>query len=287
MRWPAAMAFAAVLAAGCHRTPQALDPFLPSTRIPPPPTGAATGAPDANYINPAPPYSGASPAYPPQGVAPAAGSNGLFAPPGGNPYQQSAPTPAPADGGFGPVPAPINHSSSAPAGRDGTDSRGTRLVSHEVMDDNKAANHVTTVDEEPSAVYEHGEAAPMPAASKPTASQAIDIMDLPPVVRSPRQTVRKPLAEAVAASRYDHSDNYGWLRGQLEYSPDASQWKLRYLPIDGPADRFDGSVILEGELPGHYRAGDFVVVEGQPEDAAAGRQGDTLYRVAAMGRQPE
>lgn len=280
MRWPAAVAFAAVFVAGCHRTPQALDPFLPNTRIPPPPTGAAAGAPDAYYTSPTPPYSGATPAYAPAaGGVPATGSNGPFAPAGG--YQQSSP--APAAGGFGPVPAPINQSGLVPAGQDGSDSQTVRLVSHE------ETNHLPAVDDEPSTVYDRGPTKEISQASanEHAQSEAVDIMDLAPVVRSPRQTVRKPLADAVAESRYDHSEDYGWLRGQLEYSPDKSRWRLRFIPIDGQADRFDGSVLLDGELPGHYRPGDFVVVEGQPENAAGGPHADMLYRVAAMGRQPE
>src|SRR5487761_1539931 len=127
MRGPAAMVFAAACAAGCHSAPPALYPFLPRTRIPPPGTGAATGSPDAY------PYTGSAPAYsPPTNVPGGAGSNGLFAPPGGYPFQPSSP--APATGGYAPIPGPVNRSQSQAA-----PSQAAQVV---------RASHVTTADDE-------------------------------------------------------------------------------------------------------------------------------------------
>lgn len=63
---------------------------------------------------------------------------------------------------------------------------------------------------------------------------------------------------------YGYGNNYAWLQGQLEYSQATKQWKLRYIPIDGPTDKYGGSVILASSpaLNGH-KAGDFVSVKGQ------------------------
>ena len=176
MRWPTAVVFAAACAAGCHSTPPAFDPFLPRTRIPPPATGAATGSGDAVYTSPAPPMTGSTPSYSPTTTFPnAGGSNGLYAPPGGYQFQQGSPTPA--SGGYAPIPGPVNRpdtSQFAP-------SQGAQVV---------RASHVTTVDDEPSAVYERGRPAESaePVEQKvaerdDSSSQAVDIMDLPQVIR--------------------------------------------------------------------------------------------------------
>ncbi len=63
---------------------------------------------------------------------------------------------------------------------------------------------------------------------------------------------------------YGYDGNYAWLQGQLEYSQVTKQWKLRYIPIDGPTDKFGGSVNLASSpaLNGH-KAGEFVSVKGQ------------------------
>ena len=172
MRWPAAMVFAAAWAAGCHSAPPVLDPFFPRTRIPPPATGAATGSGDALYTSPAPPMTGSAPSYSPGTTFPnTGGSNGLYAPPGGYQFQQVSPTPA--TGGYAPIPGPVNRSSQfAP-------SQGAQVV---------RASHVTTVDDEPSAVYERGRQAEPAQAAEPddSSAQTVDIMELPSVSRTRR-----------------------------------------------------------------------------------------------------
>ena len=172
MRWPAAIVFAAVCAVGCHSTPQVFDPFLPRTTIPPPGTGAATGAPDANYVNPTAPYSGSAPAYTPapsNGAPASGGANGLYAPPGGYHYQQSAPT----NGGLGAIPGPVNSSQVLPTAPRPSKNQGAVLASYDdgqATSQNRAvsaasqprtqsgqvlrASYATTADMEPSTVYE-------------------------------------------------------------------------------------------------------------------------------------
>ena len=185
MRWRAAVFLAAACAVGC-RSASSSDPFLRTT-IPPPGTGAASGAPDAYYTNPAPPYGGGVPSYQapsyqaPAYPAPAAGgTNGPF-----------APTPAPASGGFGTVPGPVPTSQVSPRA-----SQTPRVAK---------ASFVTTADDEPSTVYQRRPGAPRSAASdaepssvgsspaRPSftgssvaksSSQSIDIIDLPPAVAS-------------------------------------------------------------------------------------------------------
>jgi hypothetical protein len=85
---------------------------------------------------------------------------------------------------------------------------------------------------------------------------------------------------------YGYDGNYAWLQGQLEYSQATKQWKLRYIPIDGPTDQYGGSVVLSGTpaLNGS-RAGDYVSVKGQL-DSGRTSQGSyaPLYRVTSVDR---
>jgi hypothetical protein len=184
MRWPTAMLLAALGTAGCHTSQPTFDPFFPRTRIPPPATGAATGAPDAFYTSPTPPLTGSAPSYMPPATG-AGGSGGSYAPPGGFP-RQSSPTPAPGAGSYVPGPVSTNSASAAPAAgnvalaqysADGTSA--TRQPAQ-----SKRPSYVATADNQPSAVYERGWQAGGSStnlAASDSSTDAIDIMDLPPV----------------------------------------------------------------------------------------------------------
>jgi hypothetical protein len=66
------------------------------------------------------------------------------------------------------------------------------------------------------------------------------------------------------SAKYGHADNHSWLKGRLEYSQARRRWKLRYIPIDGQADRFGGSVILQKtSLLSGYERGNYVEVKGR------------------------
>ncbi len=85
---------------------------------------------------------------------------------------------------------------------------------------------------------------------------------------------------------YGFDGNYAWLHGQLEYSAATRQWKLRYIPIDGPTDRYGGSVVLaDTEGLRGYKPGDFVSIKGQL-DGRSGPQGTyaPFYRVTQVER---
>lgn len=72
---------APVLIGGCQNSPQAIDPFLPRTTVPPPATGSAVGAPAPYYPGPA------------SGAAPAASGN-FYTPPGNSYNYPSGGSPA-------------------------------------------------------------------------------------------------------------------------------------------------------------------------------------------------
>jgi len=88
---------------------------------------------------------------------------------------------------------------------------------------------------------------------------------------------------------YGFDGNYAWLHGQLEYSEATKVWKLRYVPLNGPADRFGGVVVLaDSDLLVGHKAGEFVAVKGQI-DGRPGPQGSfaPLYRVSEVQRLSE
>lgn len=203
MRWPAAWAFAAVCAVGCHSTSPSLDPFLPRTRIPPPPTGAATGSGDAYYTSPAPPFNSSAPAYPPPAAAVPGGAGGSpYTPPGGFQYN-SSPTPA-GGSGMGTTPGPVRGAASQfvpPVGGRSAD-RGVVLAAHQEASQygetlNTAAtkvrrkspvvraSHNVAADDEPT-VYERKASATRTDVADSASAGAVDLMDLPAVVPASR-----------------------------------------------------------------------------------------------------
>jgi hypothetical protein len=190
---------------------------------------------------------------------------------------------------------------AAPASRD---EKAAASVQTAVADDSEGqvvqASHVKTVKVIRSQTEQDDEAASVAASDEqeprrlPQADDAIDIMDLPPadnasskarraqriaassgkIIRAshaePALSQRAPV-EPFAAQRYAYTPGYRKLNGQLEYSLVDRRWKLRYIPIDGGTDSHGGSVVLVGELPDEFHAGDFVTVTGRlAGDAAPG-----------------
>jgi hypothetical protein len=103
---------------------------------------------------------------------------------------------------------------------------------------------------------------------------------------SPTSAAKGPTDQGAT---YGFDGNYAWLHGQLEYSAATKVWKLRYVPIDGPTDRFGGSVVLaDSDLLAGHKAGEFVAVKGQL-DGRPGPQGSysPLYRVSEVQRLSE
>lgn len=84
--------------------------------------------------------------------------------------------------------------------------------------------------------------------------------------------------------RYGYDPAYAWLRGRLEYSDVAKRWKLRYIPINGQADRFGGSVVLgETTLLADLEQGDFVEIRGRLLTGENGHWGYApVYEVAQL-----
>ncbi len=79
---------------------------------------------------------------------------------------------------------------------------------------------------------------------------------------------------ASGSGLYGYEPSYATLSGRLEYSESARQWKLRYIPIDGPTDQFGGSVLLANtsRIEG-FKPGDFVSVRGAIASPAASSRG--------------
>ncbi len=104
------------------------------------------------------------------------------------------------------------------------------------------------------------------------------------VVQAPwSEPAGSPVAQAVAPAAaafssasqpYGYEPSYAALRGRLEYSQSARQWKLRYIPIDGTTDQFGGSVLLpdSAKLEG-FKPGDFVLAHGAIAAASPSSRG--------------
>lgn len=194
---------APLVLAGCHNSPQAIDPFLPSARVPPPSTGAAVGTPA-----PAPYYSA------PGATAPAAGAP--YTPPGGN-YDYAPPangpvgTPYQGDGNRYPadripmtnrgssnrqssnVPASKakpdavrSHLAAADTGEEAAATAASASVAQDTESRVVQASHAKIVKVIRSRSEPEDEAASVPAAGEqepkklPEPEDAVDIMDLPP-----------------------------------------------------------------------------------------------------------
>lgn len=187
MRWSAAMALAALWAAGCNNAAPSNDPFaprlLPSTRVPPPATGAAAVGDGSYYNAPAP---GPLPAPAPTGL-PAASSGGVDTPANG-PFRASPP----GAGSFTP-----NQSSNAHGSTPSPSRSSGRMVDRSVI----PASHFTGAasshsaddeDEDDEDEEEDSDDAENADGLQPTSARmakgagsrgAVDIMDLPPVRR--------------------------------------------------------------------------------------------------------
>lgn len=99
--------------------------------------------------------------------------------------------------------------------------------------------------------------------------------------RAPETDTRDRPRSRFGRQRYGYASDYRWLRGRLEHSQAADQWKLRYIPIDGETDDYGGSVILANPVVlGEYAAGDFVHVEGaHVEDQGGDLSFAPVYRI--------
>jgi hypothetical protein len=91
---------------------------------------------------------------------------------------------------------------------------------------------------------------------------------------------------------YGYHGDYTWLKGRIEYSTTARQWKLRYIPRDASEhkiDNFGGSVILaNSDLLKGYSGGEFVRVEGRVTGHNGSAHGFApAYQVARIERQTQ
>lgn len=94
------------------------------------------------------------------------------------------------------------------------------------------------------------------------------------------------VAAAETDARFGVGSGQEWLRGQLEYWPESSEWSIRYMG-DGLTDQIGGRVLIDNpQVLGNLPPGEFVVLHGQ----LYGRQVDDssyrpAYRVATVERQ--
>jgi hypothetical protein len=103
----------------------------------------------------------------------------------------------------------------------------------------------------------------------------------------PPEIRRNAVAQPDASPQYAVGENYGTVRGQLEYWASTGQWSLRYQPVDTPADSLGGRLMIDNpQVLANLQPGEFVQLRGQlyakPTDAGFSTP---AYRVAAVERQ--
>lgn len=112
----------------------------------------------------------------------------------------------------------------------------------------------------------------------------------PPQAGSPGSTAKSAIAGQMGG--YGYSEDYSSLKGRIEYSATARQWKLRYIPRDASEhkiDNFGGSVILaNNDLLQGYSTGEFVRVEGRlTGHEGAAHSFAPSYQVVRIARQTQ
>ncbi len=270
-----------------------VDPFLGPTRVPPPTTGSIyTPPPDPSYYHlpqSAPPQSGIpatsfpTAALPPQSTAQPddrLGTSGLA-------QGWSA---APSLSG-----ASLVSQSATPDMQPKPDPRAPATAVHR--------EPIIRVLEPPS------RSASVEAAAhyNPVPTRVVNIVDLPRApgtapasgfrtvsatepVDGPNRVVPAIAQQSAgtftpSAGNYGFDPSYAWLRGRLEYSQVARQWKLRYIPVEGDTDQYGGSVVImnEAALAGCER-GKFVAVRGRIVGEGREHGFAPLYEVTALER---
>jgi hypothetical protein len=74
---------------------------------------------------------------------------------------------------------------------------------------------------------------------------------------------RRSFPDITARPEFAHAPDYSWLIGELHFSPQKQQWRLRYASIDNE-DRYGGSVTLDAaHVMSGFQDGQLVRVEGK------------------------
>ncbi len=307
---------------GCRgQSPPADDPFLMGpTRVPPPGTGAVSGRPADPYGQPAPHPAVPQPALRqqlpigntipsraiPQQNLPRPGFTSSDRP------ENNRPDPSQMAGSFGfqsydrsswtsRVPPPSF------AARQSNRSLAPHAmpISQSTNPPEKRVPVVRVLQPRPRAApKEPQKFNTSPAA--PSGSKPVDIMDLPKARDSAGQSatpsaqtdsgfrlvsgteeIDSPKAEPPesSSSRYAHDPQYGWLRGQLEYSRIEGHWKLRYTPVDGETDKHGGSVVVsDPSVLAGYERRDYVEVRGRVGQRRTKKGYAPTYEVSQIKR---
>jgi hypothetical protein len=281
---------AAAMLVGCRNSQPTTDPFLRTT-VPPPGTGqGAVVVPGEQYYP-----TGAQPvpqavtpfnpqAAPPPVVSPAVPVGQPVGPPVGPP-----PVAIPPRDKFSPPGGSYQYNqSSLDRPKSPSDSAGAVVAASYVEPSgNDATGPVNETDEGSSADATYRVTAGDPPEPKATESEATirEVHRIAIDEGTPRSLAPPRGSDpAVQVSGYAYAADYGSLRGRLEYSQSARQWKLRYIPIDGRTDSFGGSVMLGGSPALQaFKPGDMVAIRGSLA-ATASQSGvySPLYRLDSI-----
>ncbi|MBL9094750.1 MAG: hypothetical protein JNL96_26250 [Planctomycetaceae bacterium] len=251
-------------AIGCRNRPAQLDPFLGTTKVTPPPTGAIHAP------------TGVPPMAPPP-------SSSVYTPPGGfTPNNASA------------VSTP-GSPSSTPARFTGTNSSTTTAPPSSGV--GSSGQSIRIVEPPPGTRSASTQTAPPSRAGLFTgaASGGVDILDLPvssraaqPRTASGGGAVQQSYVSGGTAAGVDTAQArvvtlpgqepaygfdaaYSQLNGRLEYSPADGRWLLRYITPGERSDRLGGMVVLSPNTPvSGFRNGDMVTLHGRMDNDGGG-----------------
>lgn len=102
-----------------------------------------------------------------------------------------------------------------------------------------------------------------------------------------RTAIKPNISSQEIDPRFGNDPEFGWIRGQLEYSESTNQWKLRYIPIQQKTDQFGGSVLIANpNVLGGVRPGEHVQLRGQLHSRGNSDSAfSPIYTVAVVQRQ--
>lgn len=91
-------------------------------------------------------------------------------------------------------------------------------------------------------------------------------------------------AKSPSPFSYD-KQNYGWLRGIIEFDVQEKQWNITYNATPDKTDKFGGNIVLsdQGKL-NHFKNGDVVLLDGKIDGSRQDKMGKPLYLISKVQR---
>jgi hypothetical protein len=116
----------------------------------------------------------------------------------------------------------------------------------------------------------------------PIAEQPVPAQARTAFPRAEPAPVRKSFVDPTAAPCFAHATDYSWITGQVEYSRNGKEWRLRYASVD-ETDQYGGRVVLiENHHLSLLQDGQYVRVQGYVVNPDTAGQGPVNYRIESF-----